>query len=89
MVIRQILIVSARASLVDLIFSVQEVHLDLDRLYETNALFYLFNSQNYAIYHREINPAFPFFACEYGLVKLNRQFFRGDAQDLMESRRRV
>lgn len=55
----------------------QEVHLVRERLFETNALFYLFHSQNYVIYHREINPSFPFFACEYGLLKLNKTFFRG------------
>ncbi|CAF0782653.1 unnamed protein product [Rotaria sp. Silwood1] len=54
-----------------------EVHLDRDRIIETNALFYLFNSQNYVIYHRELNPGFPYYACEYGLLKLNRKFFRG------------
>ncbi len=56
---------------------IQEVHLDRSRILETNALFHLFNSQNYAIYHKEINPGFPFYACEYGLLKLNRTFFRG------------
>ncbi|CAF3618317.1 unnamed protein product [Rotaria socialis] len=54
-----------------------EVHLDRQRIYETNALFYLFNSQNYVIYHRELNAGFPYYACEYGFLKLNRKFFRG------------
>ncbi|CAF0909282.1 unnamed protein product [Adineta steineri] len=54
-----------------------EIHLDRDKIYETNSLFYLLNSQNYVIYHKELNQGFPYYACEYGLLKLNRLFFRG------------
>ncbi|CAF0810616.1 unnamed protein product [Rotaria sordida] len=51
-----------------------EVQFDRDRTIETNALFYLFNSQNYIIYHRELNPNFSYYASEYVLLKLNRTF---------------
>ncbi|CAF4494734.1 unnamed protein product [Rotaria sp. Silwood2] len=79
--IRQILIVRKKKSFETFQFHTvlfsQEVHLDRDRIIETNALFYLFNSQNYVIYHRELNPGFPYYACEFGLLKLNRKFLRG------------
>jgi hypothetical protein len=57
-------------------FLFQEVHLDRERIFETNALFYLLNSQNYVIYHKELPVAFSFFASEFGFLKLNRKFFR-------------
>ncbi|CAF0750355.1 unnamed protein product [Adineta ricciae] len=53
-----------------------EVHLDKDRILETNALFHLLNSQNYVIFHKDINQLFPYYACEYALLRLNRAFFR-------------
>ncbi|UJR33604.1 hypothetical protein I4U23_021041 [Adineta vaga] len=54
-----------------------EIHLDRTRILETNSLFHLLNSQNYVLFHKELNPGFPYYACEYALLKLNRAFFRG------------
>ena len=76
--IRQILIVRRNETFSFIfIFSLQEIHLDRERIFETNGLIHLFKSQNYVIYHKELNRGFPFYACEYGLLKLNRKFFRG------------
>ncbi|CAF0751049.1 unnamed protein product [Rotaria sordida] len=76
--IQQILVVRKKKKSINFsisyCFIFQEVQFDRDRTIETNALFYLFNSQNYIIYHRELNPNFSYYASEYVLLKLNRTF---------------